>query len=278
MVLIRLRRHDAQFLDCRSPFVLTPLVETRFVYALAAAVHCDPSERYEKGDADPVPRISYARERIQWAQRSQPSSSEGTGKLDRGQYEHIRITELGDQAWNSIDTSVEGANPCRERRGRQLRVQRRSIRKPFGDCTFDHRHSVVGATVFRLESQTELELNGGCMTNPQKPVVRCAIYTRKSSEEGLEQSFNSLDAQREACEAFILSQRHEGWRLISTKYDDGGYSGGSIERPALKRLLEDVQAKKVNVIVVYKVDRLTRSLSDFARIVETLDARGVSFV
>ena len=116
------------------------------------------------------------------------------------------------------------------------------------------------------------------MTTQQKAVVRCAIYTRKSSEEGLEQSFNSLDAQREACEAFVVSQRHEGWRALPTPYDDGGYSGGGMERPALKRLLEDVNAGKVDTIVVYKVDRLTRSLADFAKIVETLDARGVSFV
>src|ERR1019366_5984293 len=93
-----------------------------------------------------------------------------------------------------------------------------------------------------------------------------------------EQSFNSLDAQREACEAFIVSQRQEGWRALPTRYDDGGYSGGSMERPALKRLLEDVQASKLNIIIVYKVDRLTRSLADFAKIVEALDARGVSFV
>jgi site-specific DNA recombinase len=116
------------------------------------------------------------------------------------------------------------------------------------------------------------------MSGNFKAAMRCAIYTRKSSEEGLEQSFNSLDAQREACEAFVLSQRHEGWRMLPARYDDGGYSGGTMERPALKRLLEDVQAKQVNVIVVYKVDRLTRSLADFAKIVEALDARGVSFV
>jgi site-specific DNA recombinase len=116
------------------------------------------------------------------------------------------------------------------------------------------------------------------MSTDSKQVMRCAIYTRKSSEEGLEQSFNSLDAQREAGEAFVVSQRHEGWQLLPARYDDGGYSGGTMERPALKRLLEDVEAKKVNVIVVYKVDRLTRSLSDFARIVEALDAKGVSFV
>jgi site-specific DNA recombinase len=116
------------------------------------------------------------------------------------------------------------------------------------------------------------------MSTDSKPAIRCAIYTRKSSEEGLEQSFNSLDAQREAGEAFILSQRQEGWRTLPARYDDGGYSGGTMERPALQRLLEDVQANKVNVVVVYKVDRLTRSLSDFAKIVETLDAKGVSFV
>ena len=116
------------------------------------------------------------------------------------------------------------------------------------------------------------------MSVDRKPMMRCAIYTRKSSEEGLEQSFNSLDAQREACEAFIASQRHEGWQAIATRYDDGGYSGGTMERPALKQLLADIAANKINVIVVYKVDRLTRSLADFAKIVEALDAKGVSFV
>jgi len=116
------------------------------------------------------------------------------------------------------------------------------------------------------------------MSSERKPIVRCAIYTRKSSEEGLDMSFNSLDAQREACEAFVVSQKHERWRILSSRYDDGGYSGGSIDRPALKRLLEDVESGKIETIVVYKVDRLTRSLSDFAKIVEALDARQVSFV
>lgn len=107
---------------------------------------------------------------------------------------------------------------------------------------------------------------------------RCAIYTRKSSEEGLDQSFNSLDAQREACGAYILSQAHEGWEPIDEIYDDGGYSGGSMERPALKQLMADVEAGKIDIIVVYKVDRLTRSLADFARIVDVLDRQGASFV
>ncbi len=108
--------------------------------------------------------------------------------------------------------------------------------------------------------------------------VRCAIYTRKSSEEGLEQDFNSLHAQREACEAYVASQRHEGWTVLPEVYDDGGFSGGSLERPALRGLLAAIDAGGVDVVVVYKVDRLTRSLADFAKIVEVFDARGVSFV
>jgi len=108
--------------------------------------------------------------------------------------------------------------------------------------------------------------------------LRCAIYTRKSTEEGLEQDFNSLDAQREACEAFIASQKHEGWVALPSHYDDGGYSGGTLERPALQRLLADICGSKVDVVVVYKIDRLTRSLFDFAKIVEVFDAHGVSFV
>ena len=107
---------------------------------------------------------------------------------------------------------------------------------------------------------------------------RCAIYTRKSSEEGLEQEFNSLDAQREACSAYILSQRHEGWREHAEPYDDGGLSGGTMERPGLQRLLADIEAGLIDVVVVYKVDRLTRSLPDFAKIVEIFDSHDVSFV
>ena len=108
--------------------------------------------------------------------------------------------------------------------------------------------------------------------------VRCAIYTRKSSEEGLDQEFNSLQAQREACEAFITSQRHEGWVCLRAGYDDGGFSGATMGRPALQRLLADLTAGRVDIVVVYKIDRLTRSLADFAKIVEILDARSASFV
>ena len=108
--------------------------------------------------------------------------------------------------------------------------------------------------------------------------VRCAIYTRVSTDQGLEQDFNSLDAQYEASQAYIRSQAHAGWTLIRAKYDDGGFSGGNTDRPALQRLLDDVRAGKVDVIVVYKVDRLTRSLADFAKLVELFDQHGVSFV
>lgn len=108
--------------------------------------------------------------------------------------------------------------------------------------------------------------------------IRCAIYTRKSSEEGLDQSFNSLEAQREACCAFVLSQKHEGWFVLSNRYDDGGFSGGTMERPGLRRLLGDIQSGKVDTVVVYKVDRLTRSLADFAKIIEVFDSHKVSFV
>jgi site-specific DNA recombinase len=108
--------------------------------------------------------------------------------------------------------------------------------------------------------------------------IRCAIYTRVSTDQGLEQEFNSLDAQREASEAYIKSQTHEGWSCLKDQYDDGGFSGGSLERPALQRLIEDVRQKKLDVIVVYKEDRLTRSLADFAKLVELFDANDVSFV
>src|ERR1019366_793405 len=120
------------------------------------------------------------------------------------------------------------------------------------------------------------------MRKPDRPksgvIFRCAIYTRKSSDDGLEQEFNSLDAQREACEAYVTSQRHAGWVALANMYDDGGLSGGTIERPALQQLLSDIKAGKVQIIVVYKVDCLTRSLADFAKIVDVLDAHDASFV
>ena len=116
------------------------------------------------------------------------------------------------------------------------------------------------------------------MKTPDRKVFRCAIYTRKSTEHNLDLAFNSLDAQREACEAYIKSQAHEGWRLIPDHYADGGLSGASLDRPALQSLLADVRAGRINIVVVYKVDRLTRSLADFAKLVELFDQHAVSFV
>ncbi len=115
-------------------------------------------------------------------------------------------------------------------------------------------------------------------STPVKRKLRCAVYTRKSSEEGLEQEFNSLDAQREACLSYIASQKAEGWQAVGDWYDDGGYSGGTLERPALKRLIADIEARRVDIIVVYKIDRLSRALMDFARLVEVFDRNSVTFV
>src|SRR5436305_15189101 len=110
------------------------------------------------------------------------------------------------------------------------------------------------------------------------PKLRCAVYTRISTEEGLQQEFNSLEAQRDACENFIASQRGEGWLLVPDRYDDGGISGATLERPSLKRLLADIEAQRVDIVVVYKIDRLSRSLMDFSKLAETCDGHPVSFV
>src|SRR5512147_2988835 len=135
--------------------------------------------------------------------------------------------------------------------------------------------SQVALLARTMSPMANQDSNGGGRCQRQ---VRCAIYTRKSSEEGLEQDFNSLDAQREACEAFIASQKPEGWLLVPDRYDDGGFSGGTLERPALKRLLADIEDGRVDVVVVYKIDRLSRSLADFAKLVEVFDRNGVTFV
>src|SRR6476646_3902952 len=116
------------------------------------------------------------------------------------------------------------------------------------------------------------------MASKSEKLVRCAIYTRKSTEHGLELEFNSLDAQREACEAYIKSQVHDGWKALAARYDDTAYSGGNLDRPALQTLLGDIDAGRVDVVVVYKIDRLTRSLSDFAKLVEAFDKKAISFV
>jgi DNA invertase Pin-like site-specific DNA recombinase len=137
--------------------------------------------------------------------------------------------------------------------------------------------SVKGAPQCRFDTCINTLSIGGALMAEQKQ-FRCAVYTRKSSEEGLEQDFNSLEAQREACEAYVRSQSHEGWKLLPDRFDDGGFSGGNMQRPGLDQLMAEVRAGKVDVIVIYKIDRLTRSLTDFARLAEVLDKHGVSFV
>jgi DNA invertase Pin-like site-specific DNA recombinase len=142
-----------------------------------------------------------------------------------------------------------------------------------------HRHEVERPALLRAPGQSGSTGDGGsAMKAPSVKPVRCAIYTRVSTEHGLDQEFNSLDAQYDAASAYIKSQAHAGWTLIRSRYDDGGYSGGSTDRPDLQKLLDDIRARKIDVIVVYKVDRLTRSLADFAKLVELFDGHGVSFV
>ena len=160
--------------------------------------------------------------------------------------------------------------------GRWLCLERQDLSEPVEGCLRDHRHPLERAKILRPAGQA-IERSLTMKAGSAKP-VRCAIYTRVSTDQGLEQDFNSLDAQYDASQAYIRSQAHAGWTLLRAKYDDGGFSGGNTDRPALQRLLEDVTAGKVDVIVVYKVDRLTRSLADFAKLVELFDKHDVSFV
>ena len=168
--------------------------------------------------------------------------------------------------------------PDAPRRGadRRLRVERQDLSKLDEGGLRDHRYPLEWTTVLRRAGQA-IE-KGWLMTTGSLKRVRCAIYTRVSTDQGLEQDFNSLDAQFDASQAYIRSQAHAGWNLLRAKYDDGGFSGGNTDRPALQRLLQDVGAGKIDVIVVYKVDRLTRSLADFAKLVELFDDHKVSFV
>src|SRR5258708_1813075 len=158
---------------------------------------------------------------------------------------------------------------------RRLRLERQTLPKPVQGRLRHDRHPLVRTQVFWPGSTA---IGTAAVKSGTTKPVRCAIYTRVSTDHGLEQDFNSLDAQHDAAQAYIRNQAHAGWTLIRSRYDDGGYSGGSTERPALQRLLTDVKARKVDVIVVYKVDRLTRSLADFAKLVELFDGHGVSFV
>src|SRR4030088_1568669 len=159
---------------------------------------------------------------------------------------------------------------------RRLCLERQDLSQPIEDRPGDHGHPLERTSVLRPARQA---IEGrAIMKTAGSKQVRCAIYTRVSTDQGLDQDFNSLDAQYDASQAHIRSQAHAGWTLLRAKYDDGGFSGGNTDRPALQRLLGDVGAGKVDVIVVYKVDRLTRSLADFAKLVELFDKHNVSFV
>jgi hypothetical protein len=157
----------------------------------------------------------------------------------------------------------DGKPPARHGPRPGLCLERHHLSQPDRDRLCHHRHPVVRPSLLRAShSRGEAIM----MTKPTKR-VRCAVYTRVSTEYGLDQEFNSLDAQHEAAEAYVRSQAHDGWTLIRTRYDDGGYSGGSTDRPSLQRLLADIRDRRIDIVVVYKVDRLTRSLADFAKLV-----------
>src|SRR5690606_4168249 len=170
---------------------------------------------------------------------------------------------------------MAGRGAGRHGADRRLRMAGAALQVALGRGARDHRQSLE-----RLEVLRARPWRGGPPMSRAKPEpvrrLRCAIYTRKSSEEGLDMEFNSLDAQREACEAYITSQRAEGWVAIRERYDDGGFSGGTLERPSLKQLLADIEDGLIDVVVVYKIDRLSRSLMDFSKLVGIFDRNGVT--
>src|SRR5690242_12480917 len=167
---------------------------------------------------------------------------------------------------------------CRAQRycaPRRFRISGTSVQIFVGHCQTHHRNAVERTRVLRPKKYPETAMKKSFAVTAK---VRCAIYTRKSTEEGLEQEFNSLDAQREASEAYVASQKPEGWLLLPDRYDDGGFSGGTLERPALRRLLADIEARRIDVVVVYKVDRLSRALMDFSKLVDAFERNTVTFV
>ncbi|BBD98832.1 recombinase family protein [Sphingobium amiense] len=228
-------------------------------------------ERWVTMTSSPVPRISPAMLRLALGREIQ---ARALGGFDRqtGQ----RLAQAMAAGSGTVAVSP-GTRLVREWQGRAhvvtvgedgaVRWEGRGVSLPLRRCPRHHRHALVRACLLRPQEE-----DGGMKS------VRCAIYTRKSSEEGLAQDFNSLDAKREACSAYILSQASEGWSQVPDRYDDGGLSGGTLERPALRRLLEDVAQGRIDIVVVYKVDRLTRSLLDFSKLVEAFDAASASFV
>src|SRR5207245_1482977 len=182
-------------------------------------------------------------------------------------------------AGHHSDARVQGPNPAGGGAGRGLRLRRPELQVAQRRGQGRHRRPLQRLLVLPQRPGRPRRCRVNKTAKPaSEPLVRCAIYTRKSTEEGLEQAFNSLDAQREASEAYIASQKNEGWLCLPTRYDDGGFTGGNMDRPALQRLLADIQAGQVDAIVVYKLDRFSRSLLDFAKMMETLDRHQVAFV
>src|SRR5216683_800146 len=248
---------------------------------MAQAVSSDAADPVEPRSVDPWRRLqgSGTRSRRPEPYHKAPAACSfrwlgSGGRIDRHTHRHV-------EAWHQAGSRMASARAYGQRPRRWVRVSGRALPLVDADRAADHRRALVGAALLRDQQATA---RGGKSRSMSKAptrsggTLRCAIYTRKSSEEGLEQEFNSLHAQREACEAFIKSQRHEGWSCLAQAYDDGGLTGATIDRPALQQLLGDIQAGRVDIVVCYKVDRLTRSLADFAKIVEVFDAKGVSFV
>ena len=200
-------------------------------------------------------------------------------ELDGGDRKKSRI-RADDHAHrrHAADPRVAGRRACRHRHRGRLRMAGAALQVAVRHRPRHHRHALEWLGVLRAQEPEGADMTKAPAKSGMIRKQRCAIYTRKSSEEGLEQEFNSLHAQREACEAYIASQRSEGWVLVRDQYDDGGISGGTLERPGLKRLLEDIEDGLVDVVVVYKIDRLSRSLADFAKLVEVFDRNGVTFV
>src|SRR3989454_10336475 len=185
----------------------------------------------------------------------------------------------GPTGWSISWKHCAAASPRTPKESRRTREPRQSRRANGVSIMPQYAAVAEGARRTARPSSVPPMRNGlGRMNGPVGKLARCAIYTRKSSEHNLDLAFTSLDAQREACEAYIKSQASEGWRLVSDHYDDGGLSGASLERRALQALLADVRARKIDTVVVYKVDRLTRSLADFAKLIELFDTHSVSFV
>src|SRR4051794_25572019 len=168
---------------------------------------------------------------------------------------------------------MAGRRALRHGARQRLRVPGPAVQIALRYCPRHHQHAVEWSRLLWNQGPA-----GAAMKKPIVRKLRCSVYTRKSTEEGLDMEFNSLDAQREACEAYIASQKAEGWILVPDHYDDGGFSGGTLDRPALQRLLADIEAGRVDTVVVYKIDRLSRSLMDFAKLVEVFDRNKVTFV